>query len=78
MGAERRDEDQLRLIDCSDGVSFKVIEPDYKPEVKRFGHCVQIFADALENDEEPPVKPEETIKVLEVLDRLYETAGFRK
>ena len=78
MGADRRGEDQLKLIDCSDGVSFKVIEPDYKSAVKRYGHCVQIFADALENDEEPPVRPEETIQVLEVLDKLYETAGFRK
>ena len=68
-GAERT-EDNLNLIFPDDDYAYRVVSVNTKHE-KEYKHCIHEFADALVNNKEVPVKAEDCLKIIEILDMLY-------
>lgn len=73
-GAERKFDD-LRLIRSDDLVNYTVEEADLSAE-KPFLHCIHEFLDVLCDGRENPCRPEDSLYILEMLDRIY-AAGER-
>lgn len=68
-GAQRTS-DALQLILPDDEYSYKVVNAKLKQE-KEFKHCVHEFAEILVEGKEVPVKAEQCLKVIEILDMIY-------
>ncbi len=71
-GVERT-EDELKVILHDPDYAYKVTYPSLKNE-KEFKNCIHEFADCLINDKEVPVTAEQALKVIEILDMIYESA----
>lgn len=69
-GGAERSFDDLKLIRTEDTFSYSVEDADFKT-AKPFTSCADEFIDALVSGREIPVKPEECLKVIELLDLIY-------
>lgn len=68
-GAERT-EDELKLILPDSEYPYRIVPINTKRE-REYKHCIHEFADALVNNKEVPVKAEDCLKIIEILDMLY-------
>lgn len=68
-GAERT-KDELKLILPDSDYAYKVVNCDLS-DTKEFKHCIHEFADALVYNKELPIKSEQCLKVIEMLDLIY-------
>ena len=68
-----REEDNLKVILHDPEYSYKVVPANLKGE-KEFRNCIHEFADCLVNDKEVPVTAAQALKVIEILDMIYESA----
>lgn len=68
-GAERT-ENELKLILPDNEYAYRVVPVNTKAE-KEYKHCIHEFADALVNNKDIPVKAEDCLKIIEILDMLY-------
>ena len=73
-GTERF-EDDMTLISTDDGFHYTQEKLDLSSE-PAYHHTSTQFINALLKGEEAPVKPEEALKVLEILDEIYKSSGF--
>lgn len=71
-GVERT-EDELKVILHDPDYSYKVVSANLKGE-KEFKNCIHEFADCLVNNKPIPVTAEQALKVIEILDMIYEAA----
>ncbi|MBR6514774.1 MAG: Gfo/Idh/MocA family oxidoreductase [Clostridia bacterium] len=74
-GVERTG-DELKLILHDPDYAYKVAYANLKGE-KEFKNCIHEFADCLVNDKPVPVRAEQALKVIEILDMIYKETDDR-
>jgi len=75
-GGAERSFDDLRLIKTADGAAYTLEDVDLSGE-KPFVHCIHEFLDVLVDGRENPCRPEDSLAIIEILDRIY-AAGEEK